>query len=165
MANISKLKPFDKIEIVRRITGISSTQKLILLNISTHLGKNDFCFLSLRTFQKECCIINRTNFTKNLKFLIDRKIIWKLPPGNGFKSNRYGINFNLVVSSGYHLGTLGIPVWYPQDTSVVSSQHPKRNINKIEKKIKEESFIKNNENTKKEFDDLLKKMRSSNQLI
>ncbi len=137
MPRVAKLQPFDKIENVRKCTGLSSTQKLILLIIASHLGKNDFCFLSFTTLQKECCIAKRTAISDNLTALIDAEIIWKIPPSKGYKSNRYGINFEKLVTDGYHCSNLRLPDRSPTVTSLVTDGYPKRNINKSEKKVKE----------------------------
>ena len=137
MANISKLRPFDKIEIIRKTSGLSSTQKLILLTIATHLGVAEFAYLSLSTLQKECCIKKRTALSHNLQSLIMVDIIWFLPPSDGFVCNRYGINFKKLVTNGHYAGDPRLPDRSPTVTKVVTNGHPKRKLNKI-KKIKEE---------------------------
>lgn len=90
------MKPFDKICLVREVSGLSATQKLLLLTIATHLGENDFCFLSITTLQKECCVAKRHTITDNLKVLIDLGYIIRLHPRPGFKSNQYQINFEKI---------------------------------------------------------------------
>lgn len=150
------IKPFDKIEIIRKCTGLSSTQKLILLIIASHLGKQDLCYISFNTLQEECCLKKRNAVSDNLKSLIDVNILWKIPPSDGFKSNRYGINFNLLVTNGYQCGNPRLPDRYPTVTRVVTNGYPKRKINKS-KEIKRANLVdKNNgkakaENARKEI--------------
>jgi hypothetical protein len=135
--SISKLKPFDKIEIIRKCIGMTSTQKLLLLVLSSHLGKQNFCYLSLTTLQKETCL-SRTSISDNLRLLVLSKILWQLPPSNGYKSNRYGINFELIVVQDYQCSSLGLLDQSPRTTRLVVQGYPKRKLNKIEKKKKEE---------------------------
>jgi len=137
------MKPFEKINAVRKISGITSTQKLILLVIATHLGENDLAFLSLTTLQAECCLA-RSNISKNLNRLIELGLVLRRPPSDGFKSNRYGIAFENLDSSGtllvveqYQSSSVPVLDQYRSATKVVAEQHPKRNINNNEKKIKE----------------------------
>lgn len=105
---MSALKPFDKINIIRKCIGFTATQKLLLLLIASHLGKNEFCFLGLRTLQKESGL-SRSTISDNIRLLIEVDVIWKLLPGDGFKSNRYGINFNKMVVLHYQCGRLRLP--------------------------------------------------------
>ena len=156
MSTISKLKPFDKIEIIRKCSGLSSTQKLILLVIATHLGKNEFCFLSFNTLQKECSLKNRTALSDNLTSLINVDILWKINPGPKFKSNRYGINFNLLVRDAYQCGTPRLPDQCGTRTKVVRDTYPKRNINKV-KENKEELSMNKSEKALKAIDEIRKK--------
>lgn len=139
---------FDKIEIVRKLEGITSTQKLILLVIATHLGDNEFSFPSISTLQKECCIKKRTAIIKNINELVELEFVIKLPPSNGFKSNRYSINFLQVTSNprlpvsrkslvtdGYQLSDPRSLDQSPTVTRLVTHGHPKE-IQKQLKKIK-----------------------------
>lgn len=161
--NISKLKPFDKIEIVRKVQRLSITQKLILIIIATHVGKNEWCFVSLSTLQEECCITKRTALISNIKSLINANILWKIPPSKGFKSNRYAINFNLLVTDGHQSSDLQLLDQSPTVTRLVTVGHPKRNINKV-KEIKETLVTpkakeqKSKETGKKAVKDIIKKL-------
>lgn len=93
-----KMKPFDKILLVREVKNLTSNQKNILSVISTHLGKNEFCFLSIDTLLDETCIKKRDCITNNIEELVNLNLITVLPPSNGYKSNRYSINFIAVRS-------------------------------------------------------------------
>jgi len=130
------MNPFDKISLVREFSGIPSSQKSILLNIATHLGKNDFAFLSLSTLQKECCL-TRGNVSKNLKKLIDKELIIKMPPSQKYRSNQYSINFDALTGT----ETLLAPKDYQNSnktllnqscniTTSVAKQYPKENKEK-----------------------------------
>jgi hypothetical protein len=134
------MKPFDKIEIIRKCTGFTATQKLILLIIASHLGKNDFCFLSLSTLQKETGL-SRSTLSDNLKLLMLVEVIWKLNPREKIKSNQYGINFNLLVVSHYQCSSLGLLGWSPHIIRLVVPHYPKRNL-------KEKTLDFENEETK-----------------
>ncbi len=90
------MKPFDKIIKVRSLTGLSSSEKVILLILATHVGKNENCFLSLDTLAEETGIQRRHTVIKYIDRLVERRIIDRIPPSNGFKSNRYAINFRIV---------------------------------------------------------------------
>lgn len=96
METIASLKPFDKIVLVRDINFISHTQKIILFIIATHLGNNDFCWLSISTLLKECCLTRRDAVTINISVLVSAGILLKSPPRKGYKSNQYSINFNQI---------------------------------------------------------------------
>ena len=96
MNTIANLKPFDKIHLVRKFTGITHTQKIILLVIATHLGSNNSCYVSISTLLSECCLSKRDAITINIKKLIDLGVLFKISPSLGFKSNQYGINFHLL---------------------------------------------------------------------
>lgn len=155
MVSLSQLKPFDKIEIVRRCIGFTATQKLILFIISSHLGKNHFCFLSLSTLQKESGL-SRATISDNLRMLIMTNVINKLPPGNGYLSNRYSINLEMLVVLDYQCSSLGLLDQSPRTTRVVVSDYPKRNINKI-KEIKEEpSFFERQKSEEKAMQEIRK---------
>ena len=147
MRNIAKLKPFDKVEIVRKSTRFSIIQKLILLTICTHLGEQDFCYLSLSTLQEECCISKRSALVENLKCLIKSRVLWKISPTGKYKSNRYGIDLNLLVTNGHHTSDLRLPVRSPSVTSAVTNGHPKEPLNKI-KKQERGALLQKSENKK-----------------
>lgn len=139
MPSISKLKPFEKIEIIRKCSGLSILQKLLLLTIATHLGKNDYVFLSITTLQKECCVTTRTPITQNIQALIDADIIWKVAPSGKYKSNRYGINFDVLVFLKHQCGLLERLPQSFRKTRVVFRKDPKRKIKEIQKKTKGET--------------------------
>src|SRR5579862_8295725 len=101
MTNVTNLRPFDKIEIIRKCTGLTATQKLILIVIASHIGKNTFCYIGYSKLQQECCLSSRTSLSQNLSILESNKIIWILPPNEEHKSNRYGIDFDLLVRNAY----------------------------------------------------------------
>lgn len=93
MANISKQIPFDKINKIRKATGFTSTQKLLLLTLGSHLGQNEFCWPSILTLHKETALSEST-IKENLRLLILHGIVLKLVPEKiGRDSNRYAINF------------------------------------------------------------------------
>jgi hypothetical protein len=144
-----KLKPFDKIEIVRQCGQLSSTQKLILLIIASHLGKNEFCYLSYNTLQAECCLAKRNAISENLTALAKAGIISILPPSEGFKSNRYSIYFDRLVTNGYQCGNPRLPVRVPTVTSAVTDGYPNRKINKV-KRNKRENLNNSESKTKAE---------------
>lgn len=158
---MAKLRPFDKIEKVRSITGLTSTQKLLLLIIATHLGKNEFCYISITTFQEECCLKKRDAITDNLQVLIDLNLIWKLPPSKGYKSNRYGINFDLLVTVGDWTSHRRLLDQSPTVTRLVTVGDSKRNRKEIEKKLKENLVDNSNgkakENVEQVWDEIRQK--------
>ena len=93
------MKPFQKIVLTRQVSGISSTQKLILLLIATHIGNNEFAFISLDTLMEESCIKKRTSIVEGLNILSELELIIKLEPSNGYKSSRYGLNFKTITNN------------------------------------------------------------------
>jgi hypothetical protein len=142
------LTAWEKINLVRSFDdgSINCLQKFLLLTIATHLGDNDFCFLSITTLMRECAIKKRHTVIDNLKILAELNLIQKINPSQGYRSNRYLINF----SEGSPLKGLLTQVVPHKDqgspsqgldqsltgTSVVPHRDPNRNINNIEKKIK-----------------------------
>jgi hypothetical protein len=152
MNNISKLKPFDKISLVRKCIGLSPIQKLILLVVASHLGKNDFCFLSIPTLLKECGLKHRSSLISNIDVLIKLNILWKLPPDKGFKSNRYGIRFEELVR---------VADWGSARSGLVGVRyaHPKR---KIKRNIKKSCPVdKKSVDNKLGPEDYLEKMKET----
>lgn len=149
-----------KIAFVRAISGLSPIEKLILLTISTHLGHNEFTFLSLTTLQRECCIAKRHTLIKYLSKLEEKHLLKKIAPSDGFKSNRYGLNFDLIIKLTEKLSTecskynnyLVPHRDYPSPceglpqsltgTRLVPHRDPKRNINKIKQKYKQGTHTK-----------------------
>ena len=141
---MATLKPFDKINIVRQCTGLTVTQKCLLLIIATHLGKNDFAFISISTLQLESCLAKRNTIIQNLKVLIALNIVFKLSPSDGYLSNRYAINFDLLVSVGYQCSNLqGLPQSL-QVTRVVPVGYPKRNIKSFKRNQRANPVDKSN---------------------
>jgi len=138
------MKPFEKIVAVRSVGDISPVQKLILIIIATHLGESDFAFLSLSTLQRECCIATRHNITDNIKVLIDKNYLIKKTPSDGYKSNRYGINFEKIKASAAkelvpqrnQTSAVKELDQCRKGTRLVPQRNPKRNINKIKRNIK-----------------------------
>lgn len=93
------MTPFEKICAVRSLRGITSTQKLILLTIATHLGEKDFCYMGYTRLQQECCIAKRNAISDNLSILENKKYVEITPPSEGYKTNRYKINFDTINRS------------------------------------------------------------------
>ncbi len=155
------MTPFEKIVLVRAIKNISSGEKLLLLTIATHLGNDDVCYLSLTTLQDECCLA-RDNVSSNIKKLISKKYLQKLPPSAGFKSNRFVINFDeiteknqernttssktLLVAKHYHDSSETLLDQERNTTSLVVKHYPKEQLNN------KETTIKNNNKQKKAAD-------------
>lgn len=137
--NISKLKPYDKIVIIRKCQGFTPTQRLILYTIATHLGNNYFCFLSLTTLQNETGL-SRSAISDNLKILIEVDVVRKMAPGEGYKSNRYAINFQLLVVLDYQCSSLGLLDYTARTTRLVVQDYPKRNINKVKESERDDPF-------------------------
>lgn len=145
------MTPFEKIIAIRDLQGINSIQKIILLIIATHLGNNDFAFLSLTTLQEECCIKKRDSITNAITSLINLGYLSKKSPSDGYISNRYWIHYEAINQSptvtshrqslvtvgdgGSHRGRLRESPWV---TGVVTHGDPKRNIKEIKRNIKEE---------------------------
>lgn len=138
---------FDKINFVRSFDdgNITPSQKLILLVIATHLGDNDFVFLSLTTFMQECCL-TRTNASSNLKKLINCGYLIKLPPSDGFRSCRFLIDFKklastktVLVPEQYLTSTGTVLDQYRNSTTLVPEQYPNRKIKLFKRKIKEKT--------------------------
>lgn len=96
MSNISSIKPIRKISLARIHLDIPKTAKLVLLVIATHLGKNQFAFVSTRTLLKECEMRSKNQLDKIINLLVAYGLLVKLPPIKGYKSNRYSINFDLI---------------------------------------------------------------------
>ena len=151
MPNLTKLTPLDKVVIIRNCIGLSVTQKSILYSIASRLGKQNFCFPSLTTLMKDSGLSKRTALVDNITALVKANIIHRISPGNGFKSNRYGINFELLVTNGYQCGNPRLLVQSPTVTSLVTDGYPKRNINKKLNEIKKEPFINEAEKAREEI--------------
>jgi len=148
-----KMSAWDKVNLVRAFNiKINYTQKFLLLIIATHLGNNDFCFLSLDTFMDETCIKKRTTISDHLKILEKIGLITIYPPSEGYKSNRYSINFDLLIAASSNPQLLvdsRLPVTHgyrhsnpqlldqsPTVTGAVTHGYPNRNIKEKEKKDK-----------------------------
>lgn len=144
------MTPFEKIIAIRDIENLPHAQKIILLIIATHLGENDFSFLSLETLQKKCGLA-KPNLTSNINKLISHGYLDRLHPSDGYKSNRYFINFSTVcqLRSIASNGALPVTERNPSSngalphqsrsvTPPVTERYPKRNIKEIKRNIKEE---------------------------
>lgn len=149
MENIANLTPFEKINIVRNVTGITVVQKCVLLVLVTHIGDNEWCFPSFTTLQRETCL-TRANLNINLKCLIDMGHLIKISPSDGYKSNRYAIDFGkclsvdnpkALVSHRYQTSIAPILDQYRTDTRLVSEKYPKEQLNKKEKKNKQQRVV------------------------
>ena len=92
-----KLTAFDKINLVRGFNDgkMKGSEKSLLFIIATHLGDNDFAWISLTTLCNESCI-TRSNVNINIKKLISRGYIQKILPSEGYKSCRFVINFEVI---------------------------------------------------------------------
>ena len=154
MNTIANLKPFDKIHLVRKFTGITHTQKIILLVIATHLGSNNSCYVSISTLLSECCLSKRDAITINIKKLIDLGVLFKISPCLGFKSNQYGINFDLLVTLGDQTSHPRLLVQSPRVTSLVTVGDPKRNLNNKLNKTKDKIVFHDPKKTKQKTPEL-----------
>jgi hypothetical protein len=159
--NMAKLKPFDKIHHARITKGLSITQKCILMVIASHLGKQEFANLSLNTLQIECSINKRSCLVDNLDYLIQLDIVWKILPGSGFKSCRYGINFDLLVTVGHQTSDLRSLDQSPTVTSAVTVGHPKRKLNSFKRNLKEPLVDKINGKAKSNAESEWEKIRKT----
>lgn len=139
MPILSKLTPLDKIIIIRKCKNLSPTQKAILYSIVSRLGKKEFCYPGLSTLMEDSGLKSRTSLIENLTVLEQAKILWIIPPGDGFKSNRYGIDFNLLVRDAYQTSTLNVPVQYARRTRLVRDTYSKGNIKQNLNEIKKET--------------------------
>ncbi len=146
---------WDKINLVRGFDDgrITSTEKFVLLIIATHLGGNDFAWLSLTTLMRECSQ-SRGVLNNNIKKLVEKGYLTKISPGDGYKSCRFIIEFeNLsstetvlepvdnsgsLVRKPYQTGTETVLDWYGNRTRLVRKPYPNRNIKEKEKKDKRE---------------------------
>jgi len=158
MPNVAKLKPFDKIEIIRKITGFTPAQKHLLLLLATHLGTHNFCHPSLSTLMIESGM-SRTAVADNLKKLIAVNVLIKLPPSHGYKSNRYLINFELLVAQDYQCSSLGLLDWYTRTTRLVAQDYPKEQLNKIKRKEKKPFTQKSQEKRKEKASQAVAEIR------
>jgi hypothetical protein len=86
------MTPWEKIIFIRDKINLTHIQKLILLIIASHIGNNDFAYLSITTIQNECGIKKRTSVTDHLQALQEIGLITILPPSDGYSTNRYLIN-------------------------------------------------------------------------
>lgn len=139
------LSIWDKIKIVRDFddTYISSSEKCILLTITTHIGANDFAFLSLTKLMKECCQ-SRGVLNENIKRLVNRGYLIKLLPSEKFRSCQFSIPFEnltgsvaVLVRLPNHPSTDSEPTWFGSRTTMVRQPNPKEHIKLLEKKVKE----------------------------
>lgn len=149
MQNISKLKPFDKINIVRKCTGFTPAQKLLLLIFSTHLGEHDLCNPSLSTLMIESGMA-RTAVTSNIAKLQAVDVLIKKSPSRNSRSNQYAINFKLLVAQDYQCSSLGLLEWYSRTTRLVAQDYPKEQLKQIKTKEREPFAIKSQKKKSKE---------------
>lgn len=159
MANISKRSPLDKIVIIRKCNNLNPTLKSILYSIASRMGNNNFCYPSFSTLMIDTGIKNRTTLVENLTILENLKIIWIISPRDGYKSNRYGIDFDLLVRVAYQCSTLGALDQSATRTRLVRKAYSKGNTNKKLKENKEEPSLNKSikeQKTKEQFKDLLK---------
>lgn len=150
--------PWQKISFIQNFDDgqITSTEKFVLFILTLHLGKNEFCFPSLTTLMRECCLA-RDKICNNIKKLIKRGYLRKLPPGDGFRSNRYVVDFEVMASSegllvakGYHTSSERLPEGLRKATRLVAKGYPNRNIKEKEKKDKREEPFFSLEDQKQE---------------
>lgn len=159
MANITKRSPLDKIVIIRNCKNLNATQKALLYAIASRIGKNNFCYPSFTTLMIDSGIKNRTSLVENLTILENLKIIWIISPKDGYKSNRYGIDFDLLVRVAYQCSTLGALEQSATRTRLVRNAYSKGNINKKLKENKEEPFLDKNKSIEEQRKELIKKIK------
>lgn len=94
------MNSFDRLAIVRSFNDgiITTSQKSLLFIIASHLGENNFAFVSLETLSHEAALV-KDKVVLNLKKMLNLGYINKLPPSDGYKSNRYSINMELIATS------------------------------------------------------------------
>ena len=149
---------FEKINFVRGFDdgSITTSEKFVLFIITTHLGDNDFAFLSLTTLMRECCQ-SRGVISKNIQKLVNKGYLIKINPSDGYKSCRFAVDFDVLdncerllvperyqetstesvlVRKAYHTSTESVPDQYGKRTSLVRKAYPNRKINAFEKKDK-----------------------------
>ncbi len=160
---------FDKINLVRAFNDgeMSGVEKSILAVISTHLGDNNFVFLSISTLIHETCYTRQT-IIQNINKLIKRGYITKISPSEGYKSNRYSINLELIASLGgrpvYQLDHPSLAARLPQSSSHTGAVYlldPNRKIN-ASLKEKENARAKN-ERQKPSFSSFKSEKQSKSQ--
>lgn len=162
MDNITKRSPLDKIVIIRNCKNLNSTQKSLLFSIASRLGKNNFCYPSFTTLMIDSGIKNRTSLVENLTILENLKIIWIISPKDGYKSNRYGIDFDLLVRVAYQCSTLGALGQCATRTRLVRKAYPKGNTNKKLNKNKKDLSVKEEaEEAKTQMREFIKKRKKS----
>jgi Helix-turn-helix domain len=141
---MAEMTAWEKIKLVRSFDdgSISTGEKFVLFIIATHLGDNDFAWLSLSTLMTECCQA-RNNLSKNIKKLIQKGYLIRISPSDGYKSNRFKINFDklpssetLLVAKRYQTSSETLPPQVRNATSLGTKRYPNRKINISEKKVK-----------------------------
>lgn len=66
---------FDHVKMVRAITGLSATQKLILFDLAGRADDNGYCWPSIQTIMRDTSIGNRRTVWSNLAILQEKKLI------------------------------------------------------------------------------------------
>jgi DNA-binding MarR family transcriptional regulator len=97
MSKDSGYTALDKFLLVRAFNDGKMTggEKSLLTILTSHLGDNDFCWVSLKTLCREACL-TRMSVIANLNALELRGYVKKLPPGDGYNSNRYIVNLEVI---------------------------------------------------------------------
>ena len=95
---------------------------------------------------KESGIKKRTTITNHLEYLTSIGFISIISPSDGYKSNRYIINFEvihngasnpgLLVTHGYQTSNPGLPTSNPRLPVLVTQGYPNRNIKAPKEKDK-----------------------------
>lgn len=102
------LNGMDKIALIRGTKlKIKPVFKLILIIIASHMGKKHRAMISTRRLMNECDISSSRAIDKYINKLCETGLLYKIPPSDGFKTNRYEIDFNLIqkISNGL------LPLW------------------------------------------------------
>lgn len=173
-----KMSAFDKINFIRAFDDgeMSGVEKSLLNIITSHLGDNDFAFIGLTTLQQESCIRKRQSIINNLSRLFMRGYITILKPSDGYKSNRYIVEFEFVqkvISNPRLLVTVGNYTSYrrslhqlPTVTTLVTHGNPNRKIKafKRKRKEKENPFFSENQN-QTTYVNVRNQCKSSNEFV
>lgn len=169
---MDKMSAWDKVNLIRSFNDgiMKAGEKSILLIIASHLGENDFAWLSLTTIANESCM-HRTNVNINIKKLISRRYIQKLSPSHGYKSCRFVVNFDviksascktLLVAKHYLTSSETLPPQQRNTTSVVAKRYPNRKIKEKEKKDKRKGGVNTTEKQTNERMSLVKEWAPGN---
>lgn len=111
MSNIANLKPLSKIALVRQTKlKIKPLLKSLLLILTTHLGKNSFCFPSIDTLMIEMEIGGRRHLIKYLNELEKLGLIKRSKKDK--RANKYWVNLELI----FNINKGMVPPWEPVPT-------------------------------------------------